>query len=453
MDLIQMRNSVFFLLMSVALIINSGNLFCQNPLIMDQFTADPSARVFEGKIYVYPSHDILAVEGKGQADWFCMEDYHVFSSENLTDWKDHGVIISQNEVPWVDSTTYSMWAPDCVYKNGKYYFYFPSRTKDKEVRQGKTIGVAISDKPYGPFKPEPKPIDGIFGIDPNVFIDKDGQAYIYWASQKNLYMAKLKNNMLELASEFQLIKGLPEGFKEGPFMFERKGIYYLTFPYVIDSTETIAYCTADNPIGPFKYAGVIMDESPTGCWTNQQSIVEYKGQWYLFYHHNDLSPEFDKNRSIRADSLFFNEDGTIKKVIPTLRGIGITDAKSKIQIDRYSVISKEGVLLSFLDQLNKYEGWEIILEDKNAWVQYNSVDFGNKNFKLVNVKAASATGGSIDIRLDKVDGFLLAQVEVGKATDWDVINSKLVNVPSGVHNLFVTLNEGGDVELDWISFE
>src|SRR5271157_1069870 len=130
--------------------------FATNPLIVDQFTADPTARVFEGKVYLYPSHDIPVVPGKGRTGWFCMEDYHVFSSENLTDWKDHGVIVSQTNVDWVNPTSYSMWAPDCVFKNGKYYFYFPAGAK----KGGFRIGVAVSDKPYGPFKPEPKPIEG-----------------------------------------------------------------------------------------------------------------------------------------------------------------------------------------------------------------------------------------------------------------------------------------------------
>jgi hypothetical protein len=424
----------------------------QNPLIMDQFTADPTARVFEGKMYVYPSHDILAGKDRGRVGWFCMADYHVFSSDNLTDWKDHGVVLSQNQVPWVDSTAYSMWAPDCMYKGGKYYFYFPAGTKVKEKRRGMAIGVAIADTPYGPFTPEPKPIEGVHGIDPNVFIDTDGQAYLYWAGG-GMFVAKLKENMLELASPPQAIEGLPGGFKEGPFTFERNGVYYLTFPNVIDSTESLVYCIADNPMGPFKYGGVMMDKSPTGCWTNHQSIVEYHGQWYIFYHHNDLSPEFDKTRSIRADSLFFNDDGTIKKVIPTWRGIGVTNAQSNIQIDRYSAIHTTGVALSFLDQRNTHAGWEITLSEKDAWVQYNCVDFGNHNVKSVNMRTASATGGVIDIRLDAVDGPLLAHIELGKTTGWETRTSKLAAIPSGVHNLVVVLKNKNKVKLDWITFE
>ena len=201
-----------------------------------------------------------------------------------------------------------MWAPECVYKNGKYYFYFPSTPKG-EGKRGFSIGVAIADKPYGPFTPQATPIEGVNGIDPCVLIDKDGQAYIYW-SGRGMSVAKLKDNMLELASEPMQIQGLPEGFKEGPFAFERNGKYYFTFPWVKEKTEVLAYAMGDNPMGPFEFKGIIMDESPTDCWTNHHSLVEYKGQWYLFYHHNDYSPEFDKNRSARVDSLFFNPSNT-----------------------------------------------------------------------------------------------------------------------------------------------
>ena len=351
-------------ILSWCLLLDINRVSAQNPLILDQFTADPSARVFEGKVYVYPSHDIPCQKGQGFIG-FCMADYHVFSSKNFIDWEDHGVIVSQDKVEWVDSTRYSMWAPDCIFKNGRYYFYFPAISREKSFQKRQAIGVAVSDKPYGPFKPELKPIDGVYGIDPNPFIDKDGQAYIYWAAGQQLFMAKLKDDMKELASEPQMVKELPAKFKEGPYLFERNGIYYFTFPYVPNTTERLVYAMGDNPMGPFKYTGVIMDESPAGCWTNHHSIIEYKGQWYLFYHHNDLSPDFDKNRSIRADSLFFNEDGTIQKVIPTLRGVGITDAARKIQIDRYSAISKEGASIAYLDTVRKQEGWKTRLLEAN----------------------------------------------------------------------------------------
>ncbi len=433
-----------------ALVLLSTSLgLAQNPLILDQFTADPTARVFEGKIYVYPSHDILGGPGQGRPGWFCMEDYHVFSSDDLTNWKDHGVIVKQTDVDWVDSSAYAMWAPDCVFKDGKYYFYFPAIAKEK----GRKIGVAISDRPYGPFKPEAKPIEGVLGIDPCVFIDKDGKAYIYYSLNK-IFVAPLKDNMLELAGEPQVIGNLPtEGLIEGPFTFERNGIYYLTYPHVENKTERLEYAIGKSPMGPFEPKGVIMDESPSGCWTNHHSIVEYKGQWYLFYHDDDLSPKFDKNRSIRADFLSFNADGTIQKVIPTLRGVGITDAGSQIQIDRYSSISGDGVSVSFLNDANTHEGWKTTLAAPDAWVRYDRVDFGSKKPGALKLRASSSAGGKIAVRLDSIDGPAIARADIAPGTDWSVVSAALSAAPSGVHDVIVTLTDAKPVDIDWIQFQ
>jgi hypothetical protein len=427
-------------------------VIAQNPFIRDQFTADPTARVFNGRVYVFPSHDIPAQPGRGRAGWFVMEDYHVFSSANLTDWTDHGVIVSQNKVNWVDSTSFSMWAPDCIERNGKYYFYFPAGMKPGMGR-GSSVGVAIADNPAGPYKPQPEPIKNLRGIDPALFVDKDGQAYIYWAGG-NIFGAKLNENLLELASETKVIGDLPkQGLKEGPFLFERKGIYYMTYPHVENKTERLEYAIADNPLGPFKVTGVIMDESPTGCWTNHHSIIEFNNQWYLFYHHNDLSPKFDKNRSIRVDSLFFNDDGTIRKVTPTLRGVGLTGATSEIQIDRFSTISEKGASITFLDTLNTFKGWKTLFNGKFAWVQYNAVDFGSKKLKSVQVKALSETGGTLLIRQDDPDGPIVAEVNVAADKIWKVYNARTKKVGKGIHNLIVTLKDSGSVEADWVSFK
>lgn len=424
----------------------TGVAAAQNPFVMDQFTADPTARVFEGKVYVYPSHDINC-----GTDWFCMKDYHVFSSENLVDWTDHGVILSQEQVPWVDTTRNAMWAPDAYLKDGKYYFYFPAIADSTKGIRGNTIGVAVSDTPYGPFVPEPMPIKGVFGIDPNVFIDRDGQAYLYWAGM-GLRGAKLKDNMLELASEPQLITSLPEGFKEGPFLFERNGIYYFTFPRVIEKTEALVYAMGDNPLGPFEYKGIIMDEHPSECWTNHHSIVEYKGQWYLFYHHNDLSPHFDKNRSIRVDSLFFNEDGTIRKVTPTERGVGIVPATREIQVDRYSALSEAGASIAFLDTTNTFAGWKAILASKDAWLTFNRVEFGGSERAVV-IRALSETGGTIGI--DLLGGNATTQISAGipAGKGWQTVRVRFDGVPAGVRDLRLRLEDAGPVEVDWIRFE
>jgi beta-xylosidase len=439
----------FWLALGVLVPILVTTAVAQNPLIRDQFSADPTARVFEGKLYLYPSHDIPTPPGKGRANWFCMEDYHVFSSENLVDWKDHGVIVSQSSVEWADPNGYAMWAPDCVFKNGKYYFYFPAAAREKGFR----IGVATADRPFGPFKPEAKAIEGVRGIDPSVLVAKDGTSYIYYSMNK-IFVAKLKDNMLELASEPQVIDNLPtKGLLEGPFVFERNGTYYLTYPHVENKTERLEYAISKSPMGPFQPAGVIMDESASGCWTNHQSIVEYKGQWYLFYHDKDLSPGFDKNRSVRADRLFFKADGTIQKVVPTLRGVGTADARSTLQIDRYSAVSKEGVAVSFLNEASKFDGWKVALDGQGSWVKFDDVDFGTKRVNAVTARALSPAGGQIEVHLDAVDGPLLGRIDVGNVSTWNMVKAKVTKAPTGVHSLVVALRGGGHVELDWIRFE
>ncbi len=422
-----------------------------NPLIMDQFTADPTARVFEGKIYVYPSHDIKAPpEYKGRPDWFVMEDYHVFSSGNLTDWKDHGVIVTQTGVAWTNPTAYAMWAPDCAFKDGKYYFYFPAMAKSG----GMKVGVAVADRPYGPFKPMATPIEGISGIDPVVLIDKDGSAYIFWAATgTGLFVAKLKPDMLELDGEPKHVDNLPEkGLIEGPFVFERNGTYYLTYPHVENKIERLEYATSKSPLGPFRQVGVILDESASGCWTVHHSILDYKGQWYLFYHDRDLSPAFDKNRSIRADKLFFNADGTIRKVTPTLRGVGLVQATGQVQIDRYSAKSGDAVAVSFLDATNPQAGWQTLFNAANSWVRFNEVDFGGGGQKSIRVRARSAAAGALEIRLDRQDGPVLGRVEIGQGQDWKIASAVARNIPAGVHDLFVTQAGGEALAVDWVSF-
>ena len=423
----------------------------QNPIIRDQYSADPTARVFNGKMYVYPSHDIVSPV-EPEKKWFSMEDYHVFSSENLTDWTDHGVIVTQNKVPWVRRDSYAMWAPDCVEKDGQYYFYFPAAPRDTTHR-GFAIGVAVADRPEGPFMPMWRPIEGINGIDPCVLVDpKDGKSYIYWAGM-GMWMARLKDNMMELDSKPEPVKNLPDGFKEGPFVFERKGKYYYTFPWVRDSTETLAYAMGDSPMGPFEFKGVIMEESPVACWTNHHSIVEYKGQWYLFYHHNDYSPDFDKLRSVRVDKLYFNADGTIRQVKPTLRGVGVSSARSRLQIDRYSRISG-GASIAFVDEGNRFEGWKTLLPKRGARVEYDQVDFGSEAVVevVLRVKAAAASRLSIVAQNDDVETVMIS-VDVKKSIGWQEVRARVRKAPLGIADVRVELLKGSGVEIDWIGFD
>ena len=214
------------------------DIFAQNPIIRDQFSADPTARVFNNKIYLFPSHDIPAPADFARKDWFCMKDYHVFSSENLTDWADHGMIIDQENVEWSGNGTYSMWAPDCVEKDGKYYFFFPANVK-QGMGFGFGVGVAVADKPEGPYTPRTKPIEGVSGIDPCALKGADGNWYLYWGGG-TIYCARLNDDFTGIHPdekveevEFRgrkmkrvgtdVSKPLPAGFKEGPFAFYRNG--------------------------------------------------------------------------------------------------------------------------------------------------------------------------------------------------------------------------------------
>ena len=435
----------------------------QNPIIRDQFTADPTARVFNGRVYVYPSHDITPPENMRQ-EWFNMPDYHVFSSHNLVDWVDHGKIVDQATVPWVNSAGFSMWAPDCIEKDGKYYFYFPAGF-DPRLGRGNAIGVAISDTPYGPFVPEPMPIAGVGGIDPGLFIDpKDGKAYITWAGG-GMRIARLKDNMLELDGEPQTVE-LPQGggLKEGPFMFERNGKYYYTFPWVINNTtEALCYSMGDSPMGPFEYKGVIMDEHENGCWTNHHSIVEFEGQWYLFYHRNDYSPHFDKNRSARIDKVFFNADGTIQKVTPTERGVGISDARSEIHLDRYSALG-QGATIEYLQRwTNYFAGWKVMLP-AGSDVTYNDVNFGT-GVQRVLARILAPRGASFSVATGAGTPDATFSVPAGNP-EWMVVEADVTTSPSGVKNIVVkntatppTPGAGrgapqgpGPIEIDWIKF-
>ena len=414
-----------------------------NPIITGQFTADPTARVFEGKIYMYPSHDIPSVitHHDGSA-WFSMPDYHVFSSEDLTSWIDHGVILRQEDVPWGKPDAYAMWAPDCVCKDGKYYFYFPDAPA---VRPGFGVGVAVADRPEGPFTPQTEPIKGVFGIDPCVLIDDDGSSYIYWSGM-GLSGCRLNDNMLELDGRpVRLDRSLPEGFKEGPFAFKRDGKYYLTYPWVRENTETLAYAMSDSPLGPFEYKGLIMKESPTGCWTNHHSLVEYKGQWYLFYHHNDYSPDFDKNRSARIDKLYFNEDGTIREVIPTLRGVGPVKATSKVEIDRYSSI--DGARIEYVDTTDLFKGWKTIFTNSGDKVAFNELDFGKKAPKSVVLCVKAPKGGEMALTAGET-----MTVTLPAAEEWTEVCMPMPFKVKRMQDLEMKPVEGTDVEIDWITF-
>jgi hypothetical protein len=330
------------------------------PLIKHIYTADPSAHVFNGKIYIYPSHDIDAGEAFDDlGSHFAMEDYHVISMDSPTsEAKDNGIALHVNDVVWAEK---QMWAPDAAEKNGKYFLFFPAKDYNGIFR----IGVAVSNSPTGPFTAQPEPIDNSFSIDPAVFKDAcpngeagrdDGSYYMYfggiWGGQLQRWrtdifnaknpespvahlpkdnepalcpkVARLTNDLLdfdEVVKDVLIVdehnKPLLQGdcerrFFEASWMHKYNGKYY--FSYSTGDTHFICYAIGDNPYGPFKYSGKILN--PVVGWTSHHSIVEFEGQWYLFYHDSSLSKGVTHLRSIKVAKLIHDENGFIQTIEP-----------------------------------------------------------------------------------------------------------------------------------------
>ncbi len=416
-----------------------------NPLVTHIFTADPTARVFNDTLYVYPSHDIVEHDGLAGNNGFMMEDYHVFSTTDLMNYTDHGVILDQKDVSWVDNSSYAMWAPDCVTKNGKFYFYYPGNFK---------IGVAVANHPTGPYVPEQSPIANANGIDPCCFIDDDGVAYLYFGGGETLKVMRLKSDMKTGDMVPQNIAGLPEKYKEGSFVFKRNGIYYFTFPHAPSGSEELSYATSTSPLGPFEYKGIIMDRWTDGCWTNHHSIVDYKGQWYLFYHHHDISKD-QTLRSICADKLFFNADGSIQKVWPTRRGIGVRKASENIQVDRFTSAAS-GITTPVLNG-DEAVGFYVSGITNGSWVKYTDVDFEAKTYSTLSARVAgSNSGGTIEVRQGSASGLLLATVNVpstGGSSLWKTVTTNVLAQANGLQDIVLVFRTTtGTFNVNWIRF-
>jgi len=318
------------------------------PLVTHIYTADPSAHVFENRIYIYPSHDIeTGVSQNDAGDHFDMKDYHVLSMSTISgEVTDHGVALDIKDIPWAGR---QLWAPDAAEKNGTYYLYFPAKDKQDVFR----IGVATSSTPQGPFKARPEPIRGSYSIDPAVFRDTDGKYYMYfggiWGGQLQRWtagkynadgsktdlqkdndpaigprVARMSDDMLAFAEpvrEVQILdqEGKPllggdhnKRFFEAAWMHKYNGKYY--FSYSTGDTHFICYGTGDSPYGPFTWQGVILN--PVIGWTNHHSIVEFNGKWYLFYHDSVLSGGKTHLRSVKVTELTHLPDGSIQTIDP-----------------------------------------------------------------------------------------------------------------------------------------
>jgi beta-xylosidase len=313
------------------------------PLISHLFTADPSAHVFNGRIYIYPSHDRdSGIPDNDLGDQYDMVDYHVFSMDRVGGpVTDHGVALDLKDVPWAGK---QLWAPDAAFKDGRYYLYFPARDKEGVFR----IGVAVGDKPEGPFKAEPTPMAGSYSIDPCCLSDTNGRAYLAWGGIWGGQLQKWRTGqydpagvepadhepaigprIAELSADMKSFKGgiteiqildeqgqpLRAGdhdrrYFEGPWIHQYKGTYYLS--YSTGNTHYLVYATSQNPLGPYTYRGRFLE--PVLGWTTHHSIVEFQGKWWLFHHDSSLSGGKSHLRCVKVRELTYAADGRINPV-------------------------------------------------------------------------------------------------------------------------------------------
>ncbi|MDF7809566.1 family 43 glycosylhydrolase, partial [Pontiellaceae bacterium B12219] len=408
-----------------------------NPIITHIYTADPSAHVWEdGKIWIYPSHD-----QDDATSYNSMNGHHVFSSEDLVNWTDHGEIMHTDDISW--AKTGNLWAPDCAFKDGTYYYYYPARDKDGVNR----VGVATSSSPAGPFVDSGSYIPETDEIDPACFVDDDGQAYLYWGGHYgDLRIAKLNDDMKSHSGVTKL--SIPH-FYEAPWMHKRNGIYYLS--YATGTQAPIAYCTSTSPMGPFTYQGVILAKDMYGSVTNHHSIVKFRGHWYIFYHSIALSG-LNHRRSVCIDYLFYNEDGTIRQVVQTDEGVApalLVDNEDNypfIQAENYT--SASGVSIQSCSDTDG--GEQVKFLEAGAELTFD-LDIYNTFTKDVAFRVSSERA---DIAFDLYDGTNLlgsvSRLATGSAQNWTTL---YMSIPLEVGSMDLrVVATGGDWNLNWIEF-
>lgn len=447
----------------------------RNPIVQTCYSTDPAPMVDGDRLYVYTGHD------EAGADFFWMYDWRVFSTADMVNWTDHGSPLSLASFEWADDRA---WAPQCIARDGKYYFYVPVHSK---LSGGMAIGVAVGDTPYGPFKDAlGKPLydNGSWDhIDPTVFIDDDGQAWIYWGNPR-LYYAKLNRDMISIDGEVKTIEFTEEGFgapdpskrergkkytdtyTEGPWAFKRNGIYYMMYA-AGGVPEHIAYSTSTTPTGPWTYRGTIMPQmNETQSFTNHAGICDFKGHSYFFYHTGNLPGGGGFGRSVAVEEFKYNADGTIPQILPTRTGvapIGTLNPYQRVQGE--TMAYSMGVRTEWTDT----EGVFVSDIHHGDWIRLSEVDFGQEGqwpkgtpfsgkplrLQLKARVSSGMVGGTMEMRLDSLRGQVIATIEVGGTGGYEkftTVTSDLRERPTGKHEVFLTFTgmKGRKLmNLDW----
>ncbi|MCM1505038.1 MAG: glycoside hydrolase family 43 protein [Muribaculum sp.] len=420
-------------------------LQAQNPIVQTCFTTDPAPMIHADTLYIYTGHD------EDGADFFWMQEWRVYSTTDMANWTDHGSPLAIEDFSWGDDRA---WAPQCIGRNGKFYFYVPLHSK---LSGGMAIGVAVGDSPTGPFKDAiGKPLfdNGSWdNIDPTVFIDDDGQAYIYWGNPR-IYCAKLNPDMISIDGEVKEIIQTEESFgapapdkrveyvtyrdnyTEGPWFYKRNGKYYLLYA-AGGVPEHIAYSLSDSPTGPWTYMGEIMPLQDTGSFTNHCGVVDYKDKSYFFYHTGKLPLGGGFARSVAVEEFKYNPDGTFPEIRATVKGVdpvGMLNPYTRVEAE--TIAYSEGVRT----EQNEKTGIYVSDIHNGDYIKVANVNFLSGGPKSFGMSAASALrGGTVEVRMDSIDGPLVASIDIPGTGGWEnwqyFETSALTEIP-GVHDIY-----------------
>lgn len=427
-------------------LLNCLNVNAQRPIIQTKYTADPAPMVYNDTVFLYTTHD------EDDAEGFKMQDWLLYTSTDMVNWTDHGVVASLKSFDWVKRDN-GAWAEQVVERNGKFYMYCPIH--------GNGIGVLVSDSPYGPFKdPLGKPLvwqkEHWDDIDPTVFIDEDGQAYMYWGNP-NCYYVKLNEDMISYSGDIVKLKETPEHYQEGPWFYKRNGHYYLAFASTC-CPEGIGYAMSDSPTGPWKTKGYIMrpTERTRG---NHPGIMDYKGKSYVFGLNYDLlkleTNTHYERRSVSVAEMHYNEDGTIQEVPywadTKLDQIGTFNPFRKVEAETMAW----GYGLKTAPNADK--SLSVVDVNNGEYICVRGVNFGKNKAHRFEVSALPLEGGNLKIRLDAPDGKIVGNVNIpqGNETSKYELYSCEVNAVSGIHDLYLSFegeNNKDLFELDYWKF-
>ncbi|MGE5521205.1 MAG: glycoside hydrolase family 43 protein [Candidatus Dadabacteria bacterium] len=435
------------LLLGCALVLAVKFILAQNPIIQTIYTADPAPMVYKDTVWLYTGHD------EDKSTWFTMKEWRCYSTTDMVNWTDHGSPLSLKNFTWAEKDA---WAGQCIYRNGKFYWYVPINAKGR----GMSIGVAVSDRPDGPFVDAlGKPLlhSGNGDIDPTVYIDTDGQAYLYWGNPYLKYV-KLNEDMISYSGDIVPVPLTKEGFnvrykdadkrpsayEEGPWYYKRKDLYYLLYP-AGGVPEHLAYSTSTGPTGPWRYRDTIMTIiRKGGAFTNHPGLIDYKGKTFLFYHNGALSGGGGFTRSVCVDEFKYNPDGTIPRVEPTAAGVKAVSNLNPYQwVEAETIAWEEGVETTKDNSVGVY-----VADIHNGdHIKVRNVDF-RKGAKIFMANVASVTGGNIEIHLDGRNGNLIGTCNVkntGSLQTWKTEVCPVQKV-KGVHDVYFVF-KGGEGDL------